>query len=141
MEELFVAVEVRVHFVLLGLGLLETDDVRLQGRHERVEEPLALYGSDSVDVPRCDEHATWYQSRPETPSLRAAAPSNLAGVSEFSNESVVAIENTLNNVDRALERLRVGNYRTCQACGAEIDQAELLKNPLLANCRAHPELS
>jgi|GEM_PF-399505 RNA polymerase-binding transcription factor DksA len=76
-------------------------------------------------------------------SLRpsAAAPSNLAGVSEFSNESVVAIENTLNNVDRALERLRVGTYRTCQACGTEIDQAELLKNPLLANCPAHPELS
>jgi len=62
-------------------------------------------------------------------------------VSEFSNESVVAIENTLNNVDRALERLRVGTYRTCQACGAEIDQAELLRDPLLANCSAHPELS
>jgi RNA polymerase-binding transcription factor DksA len=64
----------------------------------------------------------------------------LAGVSEISNESVVAIENTLNNVDRALERLRVGTYRSCQACGNEIDQAELLKNPLLANCPAHPEL-
>jgi RNA polymerase-binding transcription factor DksA len=67
--------------------------------------------------------------------------SNLAGVSEFSNESVLAIESTLNNVDRALERLRVGNYRTCQACGAEIDQDELLRNPLLVNCPAHPELA
>jgi len=65
----------------------------------------------------------------------------LADVSEFSNESVVAIENTLNHVDRALERLRVGTYRSCQACGAEIEQAELLKDPLLANCPAHPELA
>ncbi len=70
-----------------------------------------------------------------------ARASKLADVSEFSNESVIAIENTLNNVDRALERLRVGNYRTCQVCGTEIDQAELLKNPLLANCPAHPELA
>jgi RNA polymerase-binding transcription factor DksA len=65
----------------------------------------------------------------------------LRGVSEHSNESVVAIENTLNEVDRALERLRVGTYRTCQVCGAPIDDAELVNNPLLANCRAHPELS
>jgi hypothetical protein len=75
------------------------------------------------------------------PNALGGSACNLAGVSEFSNESVVAIENTLNNVDRALERLRGGTYRTCQACGTEIDQAELLKNPLLANCPAHPELS
>jgi RNA polymerase-binding transcription factor DksA len=58
-------------------------------------------------------------------------------MSEFDNESVTAIEATLNDVDRALERLRVGTYRTCQVCGTPIAEAELIANPLLA----HPELA
>jgi len=62
-------------------------------------------------------------------------------VPEISNESVAAIEATLNDVDRALERLRLGSYRTCQVCQTPIDDADLVANPLLANCQAHPELA
>lgn len=62
-------------------------------------------------------------------------------MSEFNNESVSAIETTLNDVDRALERLRAGTYRACQVCQTEIPEADLLLNPLIANCRAHPELA
>lgn len=62
-------------------------------------------------------------------------------MSEFNNESVSAIEATLNDVDRALERLRAGNYRRCQVCESPIDEAQLVANPLLANCPAHPELA
>jgi RNA polymerase-binding transcription factor DksA len=62
-------------------------------------------------------------------------------VSEFANESVSAIEATLNDVDRVLERLRSGTYRTCQVCSAPIEESELIARPLLANCPAHPELA
>jgi RNA polymerase-binding transcription factor DksA len=62
-------------------------------------------------------------------------------MSEFTNESVSAIETTLNDVDRALERLRAGTYRTCQVCSNPIAEADLIANPLLANCPAHPELA
>jgi RNA polymerase-binding transcription factor DksA len=62
-------------------------------------------------------------------------------VSNYANESVSAIEATLNDVDRALERLRSGTYRTCQVCQATIDENVLVSNPLLANCPAHPELA
>jgi RNA polymerase-binding transcription factor DksA len=61
-------------------------------------------------------------------------------MSDFTNESVSAIETTLNDVDRALERLRLGTYRSCQVCGTLIDDADLESNPLLASCRSHPEL-
>jgi RNA polymerase-binding transcription factor DksA len=54
---------------------------------------------------------------------------------------VLAIETTLNEVDRALERLRVGSYRTCQVCETPIADADLIANPLLANCPSHPELA
>ena len=62
-------------------------------------------------------------------------------MTEFNNESVTAIEATLNDVDRALERLRAGTYRTCQVCQTQILEADLVANPLLAHCRAHPELA
>jgi RNA polymerase-binding transcription factor DksA len=62
-------------------------------------------------------------------------------MSEFSNESVLAIESTLNSVDQVLERLRAGTYRTCQVCASPIDDESLIANPLLANCPAHPELA
>ncbi|HUY42849.1 MAG TPA: hypothetical protein VMU98_03680 [Acidimicrobiales bacterium] len=50
-------------------------------------------------------------------------------------------ESLLNDVDRALERLRAGTYRTCQVCGTAIAEESLVESPLLANCPAHPELS
>ena len=62
-------------------------------------------------------------------------------MNDFDNESVNAIETTLNDVDRALERLRAGNYRRCQVCDSPIDDVALIANPLLANCPAHPELA
>ncbi|HEY5092855.1 MAG TPA: hypothetical protein VII60_06280 [Acidimicrobiales bacterium] len=62
-------------------------------------------------------------------------------MTEFANESVSAIEATLNDVDRALERLRVGTYRTCQVCQAPIEESVHVASPLLANCPAHPELA
>jgi RNA polymerase-binding transcription factor DksA len=67
-------------------------------------------------------------------------PGRFGVMSEFTNESVGQIEATLNDVDRALERLRQGTYRTCQVCGLAIDDSDLEANPLLANCSAHPEL-
>jgi RNA polymerase-binding transcription factor DksA len=62
-------------------------------------------------------------------------------MSALENESVTAVESTLNDVDRALERLRVGTYRRCQVCDTPIGDADLAANPLLANCPAHPELA
>ena len=73
--------------------------------------------------------------------MPAVDPSNVVLMSEFNNESVVAIETTLNDVDRALERLRTGTYRTCQVCQTPIAELDLVASPLLANCPAHPELA
>ena len=61
-------------------------------------------------------------------------------MTEFTNESVNAIEATLGKVERALDRLQSGSYRKCQVCGAEIEASALTENPTVANCAAHPEL-
>jgi RNA polymerase-binding transcription factor DksA len=74
----------------------------------------------------------------EIPDARSGT---IVVMSDFDNESVSNIETTLNNVDRALERLRVGAYRTCQVCATPIDESDLVAAPLLAHCPAHPELA
>ncbi len=61
-------------------------------------------------------------------------------MTEFTNESVNAIEATLGKVERALDRLQSGSYRKCQVCGAEIEATALNENPTVAKCAAHPEL-
>jgi len=61
-------------------------------------------------------------------------------VAEITNETVNSIEATLAGVERALERLRAGNYRRCQVCDGAIDDAALAANPTLTTCAAHPEL-
>ena len=72
---------------------------------------------------------------------RQPKESKVSAVSETDHDSVLRIEAVLNDVDRALERLRAGTYRSCQVCGAPIDTDTLVEWPLLANCPAHPELS
>ena len=62
-------------------------------------------------------------------------------MSEITNESVSAIDATLRDVERALERLRTGSYRLCQVCETPIPESDLIAVPLLANCPAHPELA
>ncbi len=59
---------------------------------------------------------------------------------EFNTESVKSIERTLNDVDLALERMRSGNYRSCELCAAEIDEELLVSDPLRTNCAAHGRL-
>jgi RNA polymerase-binding transcription factor DksA len=61
-------------------------------------------------------------------------------MSEISSDSVAAIEATLIDVDRALDRLREGTYRECDSCGAQIDETLLMGDPLRTNCAAHPQL-
>jgi RNA polymerase-binding transcription factor DksA len=60
---------------------------------------------------------------------------------QVDNEVARRVEQTLDAVDRALERLRHGNYRTCRVCGSSIDDDVLASDPLRDSCDAHPELA
>ena len=96
-------------------------------------EPKDLMGRDPLAgrrarAPRHDEG-------------RCAAPGNVVPMSEFNNESVSAIETTLEDVDHVLERLRRGTYRHCEVCQTPLDDAQLLASPLAAKCRAHLDIS
>jgi len=44
---------------------------------------------------------------------------------------------TLDDVDRALDRLSEGTYRTCEVCRAPLNDARLAANPTLRHCADH----
>ncbi len=60
---------------------------------------------------------------------------------EVDNESVARITERLDAIERALDRLADGSYRTCELCGATIDPALLEADATRVGCADHPALA
>jgi len=43
----------------------------------------------------------------------------------------------LDDVDLALRRLSEGTYRTCESCGAQIEDQALVSDPTVRRCLLH----
>jgi RNA polymerase-binding transcription factor DksA len=50
---------------------------------------------------------------------------------------IVDATSTLDDVDRALERLSEGTYRTCETCGADLGDDLLAAAPTRRRCEDH----
>ena len=112
----------------------------------RVENRLSLRRRDPSArfpqvTPRRERFRAGHHWRNAGASHKRGGASRVALVVETDFDGANQIESLLNDVDRALERLRAGTYRTCQVCGTAIAVGSLVESPLLANCPAHPELS
>jgi DnaK suppressor protein len=46
-------------------------------------------------------------------------------------------EGLIGDVEAALERLESGQYRSCEICGASLDDATLTAAPTLRRCLVH----
>ncbi len=62
-------------------------------------------------------------------------------MSDTTNESVHAIERTLVGVETILSRMSAGTFRSCEVCGADIDDELLVADPMRGSCVEHPPLS
>lgn len=61
---------------------------------------------------------------------------------EHDYEALLAeAEHTLDDVDRALERLDEGSYGTCEACDQPIAEDRLARHPAARTCERHPQLT
>lgn len=56
------------------------------------------------------------------------------------NESVAQITARLDAIERALDRLADGTYRSCELCGAPIEPGLLEADPTRVGCADHPAL-
>lgn len=80
-------------------------------------------------------------TRPSFPQFGAKDDENAAEVATFSDALSLQrkIEDALNDVRRALDRMRLGEYGVCRYCGKPIDERRLLARPESGSCVACKE--
>lgn len=79
--------------------------------------------------------------RPSFPQFGAKDDENAAEVATFSDALSLQrkIEDALNDVRRALDHMRLGEYGVCRYCGKPIDERRLLARPESGSCVACKE--
>lgn len=58
---------------------------------------------------------------------------------EFENRSAIEVEleNRLNNIKKAINRIEEGKYGLCKVCGKQIETERLEANPAAETCKEH----
>ena len=82
-----------------------------------------------------DKH-TGPNYNPNFPSYGDKEEDNAAEVADFTDNQAVehTLEEKLDDVVKALERVAAGTYGTCKYCGQEIDERRLKARPESASC-------
>jgi RNA polymerase-binding transcription factor DksA len=80
---------------------------------------------------------------PDSPSLQASRDSGatLLLVEERYESELTRSSAVLDGVDRALERLSEGSYGQCEACDAQLLDADLEQDPTRTMCEQHVSLA
>jgi hypothetical protein len=78
-----------------------------------------------------NDHPGTYHPAPDHP-----APDHAVAVDEY-RAVLLAAEQLLDGVDRALASLDDGSYGACQECGSAVDDRDLAEDPLATVCARH----
>lgn len=81
-----------------------------------------------------------WEALPDTAELNEADENSEADAVEEWNErraTVAALETTYRDTERALEKLTLGTYGTCEVCGATIEEERLEVLPTARTCMEH----
>lgn len=80
---------------------------------------------------------------PDVATDRFGEPSDLPGSDEIEREveqaTLAALDADRLEIDRALARVRIGTYGTCESCGEPIADERLEAMPAARRCAAHAE--
>jgi RNA polymerase-binding transcription factor DksA len=109
---------------------------RLGEEKSRLEAELTKVGKRNPQVP-----GDWEPTAAEM-DTRPSEQSELADkFEELENRSAIEIhlEEKLNEVNAALERIKNGTYGVCTVCGEKIDEKRLEANPSAATCVKHSQ--
>lgn len=106
-----------------ALARLEEERQELVGRLEQLTEDMTGFFEASLDSNADDEHD------PEGQTI-AFERAQLAALTAQTRERLA-------EVDAALQRVRAGDYGTCEVCGEAIDPARLEVRPTARTCVQH----
>lgn len=100
----------------------------LLARKEKIEEALA-------DISQSDEHER-DEHRAKFPNFGDKLDENAQEIGEYSTNLATekVLEDTLRDINNALERMEKGAYGICKYCGEEIGEKRLLARPVASAC-------
>lgn len=109
---------------------------KLEEEKSRLEAELSEVGKRNPAI-----KGDW-EPTPAEMDTRASEQSELADkFEEMENRSAIEVhlEEKLNEVIAALERVKNGTFGTCTVCGEKIDEKRLEANPSSATCVKHAQ--
>jgi len=107
---------------------------KLEGEKKRLEKELMSVGRINPDNPK-----DWQPTPAEMDIMNADKNEKADAMEEFETRTAVEVEleNRLNNIKSAIERIDSGTYGTCGVCGKEIEEDRLEANPAAKTCKEH----
>jgi RNA polymerase-binding transcription factor DksA len=107
---------------------------------ELLEKELATLENELSTVGRKNPDSKDDWEATESEDIDTAEDAEVANsIETFENNKglVAQLEVQLNNVQKALEKIKDGTYGKCEVCGEPIEQDRLEANPSAATCKAH----
>ncbi len=107
---------------------------KLEEEKERLENELGNIGRINPDNPK-----DWEPTPAKMDTMNADNSEQADSVEEFEARSAVEVplEDRLNNIKSALERIENGKYGLCHVDGKEIEKDRLEANPSANTCKEH----
>jgi RNA polymerase-binding protein DksA len=95
---------------------------------QQIEEDLKKF--TKKDTHEKDEHRT------EFPSYGDKSDENVQEIDDYSTNLAKeqVLENSLRDINNALDRIKDGKYGICKYCGEEIDAKRLIARPVASAC-------
>lgn len=107
---------------------------KLMDEKDRLEEELSQVAKKNPDAP-----GDW-EATPGDLNVDPSDPNDMADTfEELENRSAIedSLEDELESVDAALERIKKGKYGFCIACKEAISEDRLKANPSAGECMKH----
>jgi len=107
---------------------------KLEEEKKRLEGELGSVGRINPNNPK-----DWEPTPAEMDIMSADKNEKADAMEEFETRTAVEVEleNRLNNIKSALERIENGAYGACNVCGKEIEEDRLEANPAAKTCKEH----
>jgi len=106
----------------------------LEEEKSKLEKELGTVGRINPD-----NQGDWEGTPKDMNTMRADMNEAADAIEEFEARSAVEVEleNRLQNVKEALQRIEKGTYGTCEIGDEEIEEARLQANPAATTCMKH----
>ncbi len=102
---------------------------------KELEERKLQIIKDLSSITQKDDHEK-DEHRAKFPEYGDKNDENAQEISEYSTNIATEkiLENTLRDIDNALERIKNGTYGVCKYCGEDIQEKRLLARPVASAC-------